>query len=224
MFSLLTTYAPAAVRVGEDHLPIGRDDDGQEHAHHDRDWDELGQAQRQARRAQRGDEEDLFGGVGRRRQRVRREHRQCDGLGEPLLLHLGGGQWPPDEEPLEYADHPHLPRSACHLARSRRDLSTVTRQSRSDARGRRPVARDRPVAPSAAAIPNWSASATATTRCSRVTATSGSPSNTRRPHRAAPVENRELDTVSRQGEPTGEPRVLVTLHRPRPGPCAGAPS
>ena len=95
----------AAVGVGEDHLPVRDDDDREQHAHDDRDRHELAEPEGEARRAERGDEEDLLGRVRGRRQRVGREHRQRDGLGEPLLLHLGRGERTPDEQSLQRAEH-----------------------------------------------------------------------------------------------------------------------
>src|SRR3954470_18174061 len=93
MFSRLTTYAPAhdappAVGTAKDPLPVRHDDDGEQDRHHHRDRYELAQTEGQARRTEGRDEQNLFGRVRRRRQRIGREDRERDRLREPLLLDL----------------------------------------------------------------------------------------------------------------------------------------
>ncbi len=69
-----------AARVSEDRLAVRGHDDRQQDRDHDRDRHELRQPEREARRRDRDDEQDLFGRVRGRRDGVRREHRQRDGL------------------------------------------------------------------------------------------------------------------------------------------------
>ena len=93
--------AAAAARVGEDRLAVRRDDDREQDRDRDADRDERAEAEREARPADRDDEEDLLGRVRGRRDRVGREHRERDGLRDPLVFHLGRGQRSPDQDPLD---------------------------------------------------------------------------------------------------------------------------
>ncbi len=92
--------AAAAARVGEDRLAVRRDDDREQQRDRDADRDERVEAEREARPADRDDEEDLLGGVRGRRDGVGREHRERDRLRDALVLHLGRGQRPTDQDPL----------------------------------------------------------------------------------------------------------------------------
>ncbi len=96
---------PAAARVGEDRLAVGEDDDHEQDRHRDGDRREDVEALLEARRAGRGDEQDLFRRVGRRRDGVGRERRQRDGLGEALVLLLRRRDRTADEEPLQPGEH-----------------------------------------------------------------------------------------------------------------------
>ena len=91
----------APARVGEDRLPVGDHDQRQQHGDDDRDRHQLAQAQGQARGPGGGDEEDLLGGVGRRRDGVGRERGQGQYLGQALLVLLGGREWPAHQHPLQ---------------------------------------------------------------------------------------------------------------------------
>ena len=87
----------ATGRVGVHVLPVG----GDHHQHHHRDQDgdlpgvpvrdQTGEGERQ---------QDLVGGVGDRRQRVRGEDRQSDPLGQQGLAQLGAAEPPADDEAL----------------------------------------------------------------------------------------------------------------------------
>ena len=63
----------------------------------------------EARRAQRGDEEDLLAGVGRRRDGVGREDGQGDDLRDPLVLLLVRRERTADEQSLQRPEHKAAP-------------------------------------------------------------------------------------------------------------------
>ena len=93
--------AAAAARVGEDRLAVRERDDREQDRDRDRDRDQRVEPEREARRAERGDEEDLLGRVRRRRDRVGGEDRERDGLRDALVLLLGRRQRPTDQEPFD---------------------------------------------------------------------------------------------------------------------------
>ena len=95
----------AAARVREDRLPVRRRDDREQERDRDRDRDKLREPEREARRPDRDDEEDLLGRVRGRRDRVGREDRERDRLGDALVFLLGRRQRPADEESLQRVEH-----------------------------------------------------------------------------------------------------------------------
>ena len=107
--------AAAAARVGEDRLPVRRDDDREQDRDRDADRDERVEAEREARAADRDDEEDLLGRVRGRGDGVGREDRERDGLRDPLVFHLRRGQRPADEYALD----------ECHVVGSSEPLRTT---------------------------------------------------------------------------------------------------
>ena len=100
---------PAAARIGEDRLAIRRDHERDENRNDDRDGYQPGEPECEARAPDRGDEQDLFGGVRRRGQRVRREHRQRDELGEAVPFLVEGRDRAPDERAFEKGVHEGAP-------------------------------------------------------------------------------------------------------------------
>ena len=86
----------AAARVGEDRLPVRRRDDREQDRDRDRDRDQRVEPEREARRPDDGDEEDLLGRVGGRRDGVGREDRQRDrssgGAGAPARMSPAAGR------------------------------------------------------------------------------------------------------------------------------------
>ena len=93
--------AAAAARVREDRLAVRRDDDREQHRDRDPDRHQHAEPEREARRADRDDEQDLLGRVRRRRDGVGGEDRECDRLRDPLVFHLGRGERPPDQDSLD---------------------------------------------------------------------------------------------------------------------------
>ena len=117
--------AAAAARVGEDRLAVRERRRSRAGA---RPRSRSGPACRgpSARldAADRGDEEDLLGGVRGRRDRVGGEDRQRDRLRDALVLLLGRGERPADEQPLDDRQHPDSSAGpagsvTCHLTSGR---------------------------------------------------------------------------------------------------------
>ena len=89
------------------------------------------QAEREARAADRDDEQDLLGRVRRRRDGVGGEDRERDRLRDPLVLHLGRGQRPTDEYAFD----------ECHVVGSSEPLSTTGRRQLAIPARRSPIRR-----------------------------------------------------------------------------------
>src|SRR4029453_14942754 len=87
----------ATLGVGGDHLPVGQDQDEQQHHHPG------GQGQGQPDRRRPGDDQNqqhLLGGIGGRGDRVGGEHGQRDPLGDPLVGELRGLERRAEQGPL----------------------------------------------------------------------------------------------------------------------------
>ena len=96
---------PATARVGEDRLPVGADHHHEQGGDDDRDGNELGEPEGQARPARHQHDQYLFGGVRRRRDGVGRKRRQGDHLAHPLLALLIGRQWTAEKQALYNRRH-----------------------------------------------------------------------------------------------------------------------
>ena len=130
--------AAATARIGEDRLAVRRDDDREQDRDGDADRDERVQPEREARSADRDDEEDLLRRVRGGRDRVRREHRERDGLRNPLVFHLGRRQRSTDEYPFD----------ECHVVGSSEPLGTTGSRQLAIPPGRTPTRKPNCSAPS----------------------------------------------------------------------------
>ena len=111
---------PAAGRVGVDRLAVRRHDDHQEHRDDDRQRHQLVPRRGADAGLDEQHDEDLVGGVRRRRDGVGREHRQGDPLGEPLVALVGGRDRLADQDPL--GQRSHRSQRIRNLGRGRDDL------------------------------------------------------------------------------------------------------
>ena len=94
--------AAAAARVGEDRLAVRRDDDRRAGSRpRSRSGSSVSSPSARLDAPTRDDEEDLLGRVRGRRDGVGREDRERDRLRDPLVLLLGRGERPADQDPLD---------------------------------------------------------------------------------------------------------------------------
>ena len=95
---MATRVRASAARIGEDRLTIRERDQNQQTDDHGRDRDDVSEC----RCAEDGEhEEDLFGGVCNRGDRVGRQHRKCGLLVQPFVLQPFAREWAAKEDLLE---------------------------------------------------------------------------------------------------------------------------
>ena len=101
----------APLGVGRHRLPVRDDDDGQQRRDAERDGKRVAEGRAAG---ENENQQDLFGGVRDRRQRVGREHRERDRLPEALVPGLGKRHRCADEQALE-EDESHTPSTVPRL-------------------------------------------------------------------------------------------------------------
>ena len=95
----------AARGIGEDRLAIRNHHDHQQHGHDYRDWDEFVETESEAGGARRDHEQDLLGGVRRRRNGVGAEDRKADQLADALMIQIGRRDWLAHQQSFQRRGH-----------------------------------------------------------------------------------------------------------------------